>query len=125
MNISCQMQHLYLILHGHVISLVRKFSFILLKSIFYVKPKGYAVDMMDACGSGSPMVITIQNNTVIKSPNFPENYPNYMDCNWHIVADHERGIELSVKGHELENEYDLLVVLSWSFFYILNKCNSS
>ena len=65
---------------------------------------------MDACVNGSAMVITVHNNTVITSPNFPENYPDNMDCTWHIVADRDKMIKLSLKGHELEKEYDLFLL---------------
>ena len=82
------------------------FNFKFSKCTFFIKSKETGVDMMDACGTGSAMVITIQNNTFVSSPNFPSNYPNNMDCTWHIVADHDKGIELSLKGHELEKEYD-------------------
>ena len=76
---------------------------------------------MDACGNGGAMVITVQNNTVVSSPNFPEDYPNNMNCTWHIVADRNNLIELSLKGHDLEKEYDLfLVTILLHFKYMVN-----
>ena len=63
-------------------------------------------DMADACGADSPMVITAQNSTDISSPNFPENYPNNMNCTWLIVAHNNATIELSLKGYETEREYE-------------------
>ena len=60
--------------------------------IYFIKSNEDEVDMMAACGSGSIMVITEQNKTDISSPKFPENYPNNMDCTWHIVADHDKRI---------------------------------
>ena len=67
------------------------------------------VDMLDACGTDSPMVITVQNNTVITSPKFPQNYPNNLKCTWHIVAEPNENIELSFKEYETENEYDTFI----------------
>ena len=63
------------------------------------------VNMADACNNDSPMVITAQNNTDIVSPNFPENYPNNMNCTWLVVADNNATIALSLKGYETEKEY--------------------
>ena len=71
--------------------------------------------MMDACGTGSAMVITIENNTDVSSPYFPENYPNDMYCTWHIVAEHDKGIELSLKGYDLEEEYDFVFHVPFMF----------
>ena len=62
------------------------------------------MDMMPACYKGSEMVITIKNTTDISSPQYPESYPNNMNCTWHIVADHDKRIELSLKGYEVENK---------------------
>ena len=62
--------------------------------------------MLSACGNnGTKMIITPWNNTDIYSPNFPENYPNNMNCHWHIKADHGFRIELQIEGHELEEKY--------------------
>lgn len=71
--------------------------------------------MMVACSTSTPMVITVQNNTEISSPKYPENYPNNLDCTWHIVADHDKRIELSVKGYDIENEY---VFIRISCFFV-------
>ena len=64
------------------------------------------VDMMAACNNGIPMVITIQNNTDISSPQYPGSYPNNLDCTWHIISEHDKRIELSLKGYEIESEYE-------------------
>ena len=61
------------------------------------------VEMMAACGPGSIMVITEQNNTYISSPKYPESYPNNMDCTWDIVADYDKRIALSLMEYDIEN----------------------
>ena len=61
--------------------------------------------MIAACGGGNKnMIITIANITDITSPNFPENYPNNMDCTWIIKASSDEKIELHLEGFELEKE---------------------
>ena len=45
---------------------------------------------------------------VIKSPGFPENYPNFVDCTWLIKADLSVGqfIEINFISFDLEdNDY--------------------
>ena len=55
-----------------------------------------------ACRASRPMVITILNKTDISSPNYPENYDNDLNCQWRILADDDKRIELSLEGDELE-----------------------
>ena len=50
------------------------------------------------------MVITLENAADISSPKFPENYPNDANCTWHIVANNNTRIELSIEGHEIERQ---------------------
>ena len=64
------------------------------------------IDMLSACGNSSTkMIITPWNNTDIHSPNFPETYPNNLNCIWHVKADNGFRIELQIKGQELEEKY--------------------
>ena len=60
--------------------------------------------MRDACGRNKVMVITILNLTDITSPGFPDRYPDNMDCKWLIVAEDDKQIEISLRGHEVESE---------------------
>ena len=62
--------------------------------------------MLSACGfNGTEMIITPSNYTDIHTPNFPEDYPNNLNCKWHIKADDGYQIELHIKGYELEKKY--------------------
>ena len=61
--------------------------------------------MLSACEfNDTGMVLTPRNKTDIHSPNFPETYPNNLDCKWHIKADNDLRIELQLKGQELEEK---------------------
>ena len=67
---------------------------------------------MAACTADSrPMVITAHNSTDIFSPSFPRNYPDNLNCEWKIVTDHKQniGVEVSLKGYEIEEKYDSLL----------------
>ena len=60
---------------------------------------------MSACrGNGTEMLITPQNTTDIYSPNYPDFYPNNINCRWHIKVEKDFGIELQMKGDELEEK---------------------
>lgn len=61
--------------------------------------------MLSACGTDVGMVITPRNNVDIHSPNYPRNYPNNLNCVWHIIGVDKSRIELSLKGDELEDKY--------------------
>ena len=70
------------------------------------------VNMTAACNTGSTMVITIKNTTDISSPKYPSNYPPRQNCTWHIIADHDKRIQLSLKGYnEIEREYEFFTSL--------------
>ena len=69
------------------------------------------IDMLLACGNdGNVMIITPSNNTDVHSPGYPDNYPNSLNCKWHIKADGGNRIELIIKGHELEENGDFMYV---------------
>ena len=62
--------------------------------------------MTNACGENKMMVLTEQNLTDITTPLFPDRYPNNMDCQWLILAKDDKKIEISLKGHDLEDGYE-------------------
>ena len=61
--------------------------------------------MTDAC-LGEPMVIKIKDDTDIKSPNYPRNYPNDLNCVWKIVATNvpPRKVRLTVEDISMDDE---------------------
>ena len=79
------------------------------------------VDMLLACGNdGTKMIITPSNVTDIYSPNFPETYPNSLNCKWHVKTGEGFRIELQIKGQELEEKYlNNLIKYSSNYFQIL------
>ena len=79
---------------------------------------------MEACGPNRVMTITVQNKTNIFSPNYPEKYKNNMNCTWRIVSDDTKRIEITLKGHELEEEYELYFTMNIIYFIeISNYCS--
>ena len=67
--------------------------------------------MLLACGNdGRKMTITPSNITDIYSPNFPETYPNSLNCKWHIKTGKGFRIELKIKGQELEEKYSKILI---------------
>ena len=82
--------------------------------------------MLLACGNdGTKMIITPSNVTDIYSPNFPETYPNSLNCKWHVKTGEGFRIELQIKGQELEEKYlNNLIKYSSNYFQIsLHPCN--
>ena len=61
--------------------------------------------MSNACSKNPAMVITQVNKTDITSPNWPQKYPSQSDCTWKIIAPDGAKIQLSIKGHHLEEKY--------------------
>ena len=59
----------------------------------------------DPCGSKSPMMITKFDNKEIVSPNFPRNYPDNLDCGWHIHAGPRHTIRLSFIEFKIHRRY--------------------
>lgn len=47
---------------------------------------------------------------VLQSPNFPENYPNSLDCTWNIVAEEGEHVRVQFEFIKLEENYDKLIV---------------
>ena len=62
--------------------------------------------MNDACGSNAPMVIKIEDDTDITSPNYPRDYPDNLDCTWTIVATNNppRKVHLIVEDVGMDDE---------------------
>ena len=61
--------------------------------------------MTEAC-VGEPMVIKIEDDTDITSPNYPRNYPNDLNCVWIIVATNvpPRKVRLTVEDVSMDDE---------------------
>ena len=53
---------------------------------------------MDKACNGSPMIITLKNQTDVTSPNFPQGYGNDLDCSWNIISDSRKRIKLSIQA---------------------------
>ena len=47
---------------------------------------------------------------VLQSPNFPENYPNSLDCTWNIIANKGEHVLIRFEFIKLEENYDKLIV---------------
>ena len=58
----------------------------------------------DPCGSGRPSVISNSQSGEIKSPNYPDNYPDDVDCAWHIAAGVGETIAITFNAFDLEEE---------------------
>ena len=65
-----------------------------------------AYNMTEACIEILPMVIKIEDNTDITSPNYPRNYPNNLDCTWKIFGtnDPPRKIRLTIEDVAMDDE---------------------
>lgn len=55
------------------------------------------VDVTKVCGGRYS-----KSNGVIRSPNYPESYPNHKDCVWIIQAQNRHRITLTINHFELE-----------------------
>ena len=63
--------------------------------------------MMLACGSSRVLTVTNMNKTDIFSPQFPNEYPNNLNCSWLIQAKEKERIIITLKGYELEQKYEI------------------
>ena len=52
--------------------------------------------MEKAC-DGSPMKITMINETDITSPNYPSDYKNNLNCTWSVISDEDYKIKLIIQ----------------------------
>ena len=59
-------------------------------------------DIPTECDDARKTVFSIENATDISSPKFPKHYPIDANCTWHIVANDDTRIELSIEGYEIE-----------------------
>ena len=55
---------------------------------------------VDPCGHNKPLLITDSHTGEILSPNYPEEYPNNADCQWHVNA--EDGFTISLTFPEFD-----------------------
>ena len=56
------------------------------------------------CGHNKPLLITNSSTGEILSPNYPEQYPNNADCQWHIIVDDGFIISLTFPEFFVEDE---------------------
>ena len=76
--------------------------------------------MEDACNDKSPMVFTIENKTDFYSPNYPNSYPNNIDCTWKVLAFEGFIIKLTIEeGGQIETEYDTLIFKQNTIIFLL------
>ena len=66
----------------------------------------YFVASLDfACGELKPMVMAgVTSSGEITSPNYPSEYPNNADCQWHINVDFGYVVKLTFLDFVLEDE---------------------
>ena len=62
--------------------------------------------MNDACGDNGPMIIKIEDDTDITSPNYPRDYANSLSCTWTILATNypPRKVHLIVEDVAMDDE---------------------
>ena len=51
---------------------------------------------------------------IFQTPNFPQNYPNSLECTWTITAESEEVVEIVFEFIKLEDSYDSLTISSGS-----------
>ena len=57
---------------------------------------------IDPCGSEKPLIIEDSMSGNITSPNYPDNYPSFSDCQWEIRANPGQAVVLIY--HEFQTE---------------------
>ena len=60
-------------------------------------------EMNDPCGEYRPLSIDLSSKQ-ISSPNFPQNYPNNINCSWMIDTNEPRRIVLVFTDFDIEND---------------------
>ena len=62
-----------------------------------------APNLNDPCGPRKPLVIEAGNEEgEIKSPGYPLNYANELDCQWIINVDKGLGVQINFTAFDLE-----------------------
>ena len=70
---------------------------------------------------GSAILYASDGGGELISPNYPENYPNYMDCSVTIEADPDQFIVIDVHDFSTEATYDSLQVASSNSYSIYKE----
>ena len=74
--------------------------------------------MNEYCGGNKPKNITNAGGYIM-SPNHPNDYPNFADCQWHIQVAYGSVIQLFFTNFTTESNYDTV------FVYDGNNINNS
>lgn len=61
-----------------------------------------AVSTEEACGSNKPLLVTSSYQGVVQSPNYPNNYPDQLDCAWLIEIENGTRVTINIKFVEVE-----------------------
>ena len=70
--------------------------------IFIVKDTQSGDAAVDPCGSEKPLIIEDSMSGNITSPNYPNSYPPFSDCQWEIRANQGQAVVLI--WHEFQTE---------------------
>ena len=62
------------------------------------------LNMTNACYGNGPLIMKIETDEPITSPNYPEHYPNDMKCTWNVVHADGKDIQLLIKGGNFDLE---------------------
>ena len=58
---------------------------------------------IDPCGNQKPLIIDDSSSGNVTTPNYPENYPSFSDCEWEIRA--EDGDAVTLAFIEFDTEH--------------------
>ena len=58
---------------------------------------------IDPCGENRPLIIDELNGS-ISSPNYPQNYPNDVNCSWIITSNTTSKMNLTFNDFDVEND---------------------
>ena len=70
--------------------------------IFIVKDTQTGNTPIDPCGSEKPLIFENSMSGNITSPNYPNNYPSFSDCQWEIRPNQGQAVVLIF--HEFQTE---------------------
>ena len=59
-------------------------------------------NLNDPCGPRKPVAIEVGIEVEIRSPGYPSNYANSLDCQWVINVDKGLGVQINFKFFDLE-----------------------
>ena len=54
------------------------------------------------CGSSNPITLSSYGDGIIKSPNYPDSYPNNADCKWQMHRKSNQTLYLKILDFDLE-----------------------